>query len=232
NDAQHQANRRTEFFITGIDLSAPKYSKPKYFYDSDYHIRKNYYKNGATSSNDLNGFSTDSGLNDTDNQMNDYSETNTSSSNNNTGTGDNTYQVSEDRVNQPDDRGKFEPVPPPGDARTAKKNANTSGGGNVDFNNDLMLRKLPIPVPSSDIGVQYKVLLEISLEPDLDLYADLEQNKLGELNIEHGGGGKKRLVLGTYGSAEDAEIIMKEVKRLGHTNVSITQYKDGFRIVR
>lgn len=44
SDAKHQDNRRTEFVLLGTILGAPDHSAPRYYYDTDPHIRKNYYK--------------------------------------------------------------------------------------------------------------------------------------------------------------------------------------------
>lgn len=52
NNAKHQENRRTEFTITGYSVGGGVQSLPRYYYKSDPHRGKNYYKNGVSSSSD------------------------------------------------------------------------------------------------------------------------------------------------------------------------------------
>ena len=50
SNAKHQENRRTEFAITGYSVGGALQSLPRYYYKSDYHQGKNYYKSGADAS--------------------------------------------------------------------------------------------------------------------------------------------------------------------------------------
>lgn len=49
NNAKHQENRRTEFTVVGYSVGGGVQSLPRYYYKSDPHQGKNYYKNGVSS---------------------------------------------------------------------------------------------------------------------------------------------------------------------------------------
>lgn len=63
SNAKHQENRRTEFVITGYDVGGGLQSLPRYYYKSDYHRGKNYYKSATsdTESSSSSGTYSDSG---------------------------------------------------------------------------------------------------------------------------------------------------------------------------
>lgn len=60
SNAKHQENRRTEFAITGYSVNGGLQSLPRYYYKSDYHKGKDYYKKGTDASSDNSGSSSSS----------------------------------------------------------------------------------------------------------------------------------------------------------------------------
>lgn len=57
SNAKHQENRRTEFVVIGYNPNGAIRSAQRYFYRSDYHLGKNYYKGSSSGSSNSGGSS-------------------------------------------------------------------------------------------------------------------------------------------------------------------------------
>ena len=223
-DPEHQDNRRTEFWIIGIRNGGAQRSLPRYFYKTDPHRGKNYYKDGVSSSYS-------GGDNGSYAAMNSHAGHNHDSHaghNHN----DNTASTSTTYYDQYNTTGTVPTTPAPTTTTTTTI---------PDFDNDTptyydtTAGSTPASLVSSNTegslsSSEYKVQLGVYGSPDMTKFNALVD--LGLVDVEEANNDSKRVLIGTFHDKTSADNVLYQIKQRGFEDAFVVKYQNGLRVGR
>ncbi len=240
NDAKHQENRRTEFWLTGYQGGQSRRSLGRYYYMDDPHRGKNYYKtNAPTGSFDSGVRSYAPGINNSPSlgtlsppsstSGSSYSGTTstyTSSSSTPSG-GINTGTISYDDTPTTNTPTYYDTISKSGNETTVTSTI-ASPASDPNFATGTITSGTF--GPSKGVGIEYKIQLGAFREPDMTEFEPLVD--LGLLNAESTVQGVKRVILGTFYDESTAANALLLAKQRGFGDAFVVKYQDGLRVGR
>ncbi len=253
SNAKHQDNRRTEFAIIGYYNSGPKYSSPKFFYDNDYNIGKNYYKNGVGSYSGggigdtgyapsggygISGGTTSGGSYSSSSGGGSYgisSGTTSGGSSYSTGGYYNTNEGSSTSSGTYLDTYNGSGYGISSTTTTAggsSSGSNFGSSGAIDccVTYDRGAGGSSSSYSSGASGTQFKVQLAATNSPDMGKYSALSD--IGSVNTEMGSDGMMRVTLGTFFDRSSANSALTRIQERGFGDAYVVTYKNGLRMGR
>lgn len=200
---KHQENRRTEFVVTGYNPNGAIRSAPRYFYRSDYHIGKNYYKNGSGASSSSGGGSSH--------------KSSASSSSSSSGT-----------MSMPSEPASTTTHSTPESSTPDTANQFVSKGSSMPTFYDKAPKTAA--TDSNLSGTVYKIQIGTFRTPNLNDFNVLTD--VGTIETEPTDTGTQRVILGSFGDKPSAEVMLQKVREQGFKEAYIITYQDGLRIGR
>lgn len=245
SNAKHQENRRTEFVITGYSVGGGVTSLPRYYYKSDYHRGKDYYKNGASSSSDdgaYNGGGSGGGSSYAGGGSGTYYDGGSSSSSSSSsasanissgtyydqvGIGSSSTTIECCGVKMSTTEGFTQSI----GTYTAPKN---SGKPEMNGNSDSDAYKNTYPEPpasTTSTGTIYKVQITTTNNIDLDRFSS-SLGDMGTIEVERNNAGTQRVILGSFPDRSGAEDALYKAQQRGYKDAFVVTYQDGLRVGR
>ena len=234
NNAKHQDNRRTEFVLLGVVPGLQgNMSVPRYYYETDKHRGKNYYKNGNGS---YSGGET--GYNESNSSSSSYTSSSTSSPSGNITYSSGSTYYDNSSMNTGSTYSSGSSYSSEATTGNYTGNTGTTSSGNLFYQGSTGSGKTldccytPATGGYSSgpatSGIEYKIQLDVQSSPNMGNYSTLSD--LGTLIAEPGANGMQRVMLSGYKSQADVEAALMQVHSREFKDAFIATYQNGMRV--
>lgn len=254
SDNKHQDNRRTEFAIVGYQPNAIRIL-PRYYYQQDYRIGKNYYKMAPSSSSGFGAssynssgstystggstyYDNSSSSSSTYNSGNTYNSGGSSSTNSLPNVYDNYNSNSSGSTNDlPNVYDNYNSSGNSSSTNSTNDDASYKGATDTEATNNSGPTIYDSPSSSQTAGTysggnsdsEYRIQLGAFRDPDLSQFESIMD--IGRIDTENVNG-IQRVLLGTFQDEAAAQEALFRIKQRGYDKAFIVNYIDGLRTGR